>query len=68
MTRYLEAHRGEFGVEPICRVLEGAPSTSYEAGRRPPSRRRLRDDALKIAIDRIWRANRGVYGADKVWA
>ena len=26
-----------------------------------------RDDALKREIDRVWRANREVYGAEKVW-
>jgi putative transposase len=29
MTRYIDAHRDRFGVEPICRTLQVAPSTSY---------------------------------------
>lgn len=44
-----------------------APSTYYEANRRPPSARALRDEALKTEISRVHRANFGVYGADKVW-
>ena len=27
MTRYIDAHKAQYGVEPICRVLEIAPST-----------------------------------------
>ncbi|GAA1264204.1 hypothetical protein Psi02_76230 [Planotetraspora silvatica] len=33
------AHRSRFGVEPICRVLQAAPSTYYAARTRPPSPR-----------------------------
>ncbi len=37
MTRYIETHKDRFGVEPICQVLEIAPSTySAAASRRPP--------------------------------
>jgi putative transposase len=28
---YIDAHRGEFGVEPICRALQFAPRTYYAA-------------------------------------
>ncbi len=31
MTRYIEAHRATFGVEPICRTLAIAPSSYYAA-------------------------------------
>src|SRR5262249_4736573 len=56
-----------YGVEPICRVLQVAPSTYYEARKRAPSARTLRDDELKIEIRRVHMANFGVYGARKVW-
>jgi putative transposase len=29
MVSYVDGHRDEFGVEPICRVLQLAPSTYY---------------------------------------
>ena len=35
MTRYIDAHKERYGVEPICRVLEIAPSTYYAAAARP---------------------------------
>jgi hypothetical protein len=28
MTRFIDSHREEFGVEPICTLLRVAPSTS----------------------------------------
>ena len=34
MTRFIETHRERFGVEPICRELQVAPS-SYYAGPEP---------------------------------
>ncbi|MEZ0075476.1 hypothetical protein ABH927_004846 [Planotetraspora sp. GP83] len=37
VNAFIDAHRDAFGVEPICRVLEHAPSTYYAARSRPPS-------------------------------
>jgi len=50
MTAFIEHHRDRFGVEPICRVTESAPSTYYAARHREPSRRALRDEHLKDEI------------------
>jgi len=44
-----------------------APSTYYEHLDREPTRREVRDDELKAHINRVHRANYGVYGARKVW-
>jgi putative transposase len=57
-----------WGVEPICRVLQVAPSTYYAAKTRPPSARALRDAELVAQIRRVHAENYSVYGADKVWA
>jgi putative transposase len=67
-VRFIAEQRGRWGVEPICRVLQVAPSSYYAAIRRPPSARRRRDEALGVAIRRVWEEHRSVYGADKVWA
>lgn len=56
-----------FGVEPICTVLEIAPSTYYATKARRPCRRRLRDAELEVEIRRVFDANYHVYGARKVW-
>jgi putative transposase len=72
MIAYIDAHREEFGVEPICRVLTDAgaqiaPSTYHAAKSRPPSARAVREERLKAEIRRVHAENFGVYGADKVW-
>jgi putative transposase len=61
-----------FGVEPICRALTElglpiAPSTYYEARGRPPSRRTVRDESLRVEVARVHRTNYSAYGARKVW-
>jgi putative transposase len=67
VTRYIDEHRDRFGVEPICAMLQVAPSTYYAAKRRPSSARTLSDAALKPELSRIHEANFGVYGARKLW-
>jgi putative transposase len=67
-VRFITEHKGRWGVEPICRELQVAPSSYYAAITRPPSARQRRDEALKTAIRRVWDEHRQVYGADKVWS
>ncbi len=66
--RFITAHKARWGIEPICRVVQVAPSSYYAAIRRPPSARQRRDEVLKGEIRRVWEEHRRVYGADKVWA
>src|SRR5207237_208776 len=37
MTAFIDAYRQGFGVEPICRTLQVAPSTYYATPCRPPA-------------------------------
>jgi transposase InsO family protein len=72
MVAFIDAHRATYGVEPICAELPIAPSTYYEAKARQADparvpRRAQRDTQLRPEIERVWRANRRVYGAKKVW-
>jgi putative transposase len=67
-VRFITEHKGRWGVEPICRELQVAPSSYYAALGRPVSARWRRDETLKSAIRRVWDEQRQVYGADKVWA
>jgi putative transposase len=64
---FIQTHRDRWGVEPICRVLQVAPSTYYAASSRPPSARALRDAELKVEIKRVYKEHFEVYGARKVW-
>jgi putative transposase len=65
---FIDNNKKRWGVEPVCRVLQIAPSTYYAANTRPRCTRRRRDDVLKVEIRRVWDEHRQVYGADKVWA
>jgi len=72
MVAFIDDHRDEYGVEPICRVLPIAPSTYHEQKARQADRSRmpdraLRDEALREAIERVWKENFSVYGVRKVW-
>lgn len=65
---YIDAHKDEFGVEPICTELQVAPSTYYAARSRRPSARSLSDAATCELIASVHADNYGVYGARKVHA
>lgn len=67
MTRFIEKERDRFGVEPICRVLDASASTFYAHKSRPPSRRRVADEALLGTIRETWRANYSCYGSRRLW-
>jgi putative transposase len=67
MVAYIDGHRDDFGVEPICKVLQVAPSTYYSAKARTASARSIRDRALMIVIVTLWQANYRVYGVRKMW-
>jgi transposase InsO family protein len=72
MVSFIDRYRGEYGVEPICKVLPIAPSTYREQKARQANPGRLpdrakRDIVLRGHIRRVWLANRLVYGVRKVW-
>jgi putative transposase len=69
IVAFVDDHRDELGVEPICRALQIAPSSYYAAKQRrvAPSARALRDVVLMQALMVLWVANRKVYGAHKLW-
>ena len=68
MSRYIEAHRARFGVEPICRVLAVAPSTYYAKRNKAPSARALADAELLEQIHDARQGYRAAYGARRTWA
>lgn len=67
-VRFSQGHETRWGVEPLCRVLQIAPSSDDAAVRRPASPRQQRDAAVKVTSRRVWDAHRRAYGAAKVWA
>jgi putative transposase len=68
IVEFIDDHKDQFGVEPICRDLQVAPSTYYAAKARPPSARSVTDVATTQVIAKVHADNYGVYGARKVHA
>ncbi len=69
---FIDEHRTQYGVEPICAELPIALSTYYrykarEADPELASERHKKDQVLLGHIRRIWEENFQVYGARKVW-
>jgi putative transposase len=67
MVGFINGHRAQYGVEPICAALPIAPSTYFRHQRRhvdPTCRsaRARRDDEWRVAIQRVWHAHFQVYG------
>ncbi|WP_430754147.1 IS3 family transposase [Micrococcus luteus] len=55
------------GVEPICSLLQVAPSTYYAAKDRAPFARAVSDAALTPELVTLWQDNCCVYGVRKLW-
>ena len=68
MTAFVAAHREEFGLEPICRVLQVSASSVRSCLARPISARDLADEALKPKIAQLFEDNYRVYGRRKIKA
>ena len=71
MIAFIKEHREVCGVEPICRVLQIAPSTFYahlavENDPDKASDRAKRDAELRPEMKRVWEENLEVYGARKL--
>lgn len=69
---FIDAHRKDLGIEPICHELAIAPSSYHthaarlaDASKR--SARARRDDALRAQIERVHAASFGLYGSRKIW-
>lgn len=72
IRQFIDEHRQTYGVEPLCKVLQIAPSgyRRYAAQRRNPElrcNRAKREAFLLPQIHRVWEQNMKVYGADKIW-
>ena len=74
MIAYIDGYKDRFGVEPICRTLNGyleggfITARGYRAAkRRLPSVRSMRDKVLVAEIKRIHTENYCAYGIRKMW-
>ena len=67
MSRFIDAHRARFGVEPICRTLEVSASAYYRRAAGVRSDRACEDERLTRRIREVHQANYEAYGYRRVW-
>jgi putative transposase len=67
VSRYIDQHRGRFGVEPICRVLDVSASAYYHRATGQRSQRAIDDERLLDRVCEVHAANYYAYGYRKMW-
>jgi putative transposase len=67
VSRYIEEHRGRFGVEPICRVLGVSASAYYQRASGERSVRAVEDERLLELIKTTHTRNYFAYGYRRMW-
>jgi len=67
VSRYIDGHRGRFGVEPICRTLDVSASAYYYRASGERSQRVIEDERLLGVIKTTHEANYFAYGYRKMW-
>jgi putative transposase len=67
VSRYVDEHRGRFGVEPICRTLGVSASAYYERATGRRSARAVEDERLLARIRELHAANYYAYGYRRMW-
>jgi putative transposase len=67
VSRFIDEHRGRFGVEPICRTLDVSASAYYQRATGRRSARAVGDERLLERIERVHGANYCCYGYRRTW-
>jgi len=67
VSRYVDQHRGRFGVEPICRTLGVSASAYYQRARGERSARAVEDERLLGRIRQLHAATYEAYGYRRTW-
>ena len=67
MSRFIDEHRGRFGVEPICRTLGVSASAYYQRATGERSARAVEDERLLERIESVHAANYHAYGYRRTW-
>jgi putative transposase len=67
VSRYVDEHRGLFGVEPICKTLGVSVSAYYQRRNGRRSDRAVEDERLLGRIRELHAANYYAYGYRRMW-
>jgi putative transposase len=61
VSRFIDEHRGRFGVEPICRTVGVSASAYYQRATGQRSARAVEDERLQARIRELHAANYYAY-------
>jgi putative transposase len=67
VSRFIDEHRGRFGVEPICRTLDVSASAYYQRASGARSVRVVEDERLLVRIETVHAVNYHCYGYRRTW-
>jgi putative transposase len=67
VSRYVDEHRGRFGVEPICKTLGVSVSAYYQRRGACRSSRAVEDERLLVRIRELHASNYYAYGYRRMW-
>jgi putative transposase len=67
VSRFIDEHRGRFGVEPVCRVLGVSASAYYQRASGQRSVRAVEDERLLARIRELHASNYYAYGYRRMW-
>jgi putative transposase len=67
VSRFIDEHRGRFGVEFICETLDVSASAYYQRARGERSAREVEDERLLAVICETHKANFEAYGYRRTW-
>jgi putative transposase len=67
VSRYIDEHRGRFGVEPICETLDVSASAYYQRATGERSARVIEDQRLLGVIEATHASNYYAYGYRRMW-
>jgi putative transposase len=67
VSRYVDEHRGRFGVEPICTTLGVSVSAYYQRASGKLSGRAVEDERLLARIRELHASNYYAYGYRRMW-
>jgi putative transposase len=65
--QFIDKHRDEFPVTPMCQALDVSPSGYYAWRQRPPSAREMANRELYNKIEAVYNDNHGVYGSPRIY-
>ena len=66
MFQFIEAHREQYPIAPMCQMLRVSRSGYYAWRGRPPSARERENGRLLAELQRLHRESRGTYGSPRM--